>query len=179
MPLCLHHPLPQAPTCQRCFDMCKDQLNCLSIHSRFYHTTITNRKSPSLTPCCCTSGRTWPTLGWTWQKTHQSQSSPTITVLKENVSRWQAFLNSIFFHKIQCMYQVHKLQCRRTCDFKNFNFKKKNLALFRWLFGYVYIFSKRAMNWGWNNEDKTYMWISNNKAILAIYNGNICCSNWM
>ena len=32
------------------------------------------------------------------------------------------------------MSKVHKLQCRRTCDFKKFDFKQKNLALFRWPF---------------------------------------------
>jgi len=82
--------LCQAPTCQTCFDMCKDQLNCLSIHSRqdvaYFGVDMTkDPPEPKLTYYHCVEG--------------------------------------------ECI-KVHKLQCRRTCDFKKFNFKKKNLALF-------------------------------------------------
>ena len=57
--------------------------------------------------------------------------------LKESLTDlFLSFMKSYTFELIRLaptieMSKVHKLQCRRTCDFKKFDFKQKNLALFR------------------------------------------------
>jgi len=83
--------LCQAPLCQTCFDMCQEQLNCLSMHSRqdvaYFGVDMTkDPPEPKLTYYNCVQG--------------------------------------------ECI-KVHKLQCRRTCDFRQFDFNHANLALFQ------------------------------------------------
>ena len=56
--------------------------------------------------------------------------------LKESITDlFPSFVKSNIFVKNSIsrteMSKVHKLHCRRTCDFKKFDFKGKNLALFR------------------------------------------------
>lgn len=81
--------LCQGATCQTCKDMCEDQLNCLSMHSRqdvaYFGVDMTkDPPEPKLTYYNCAQG--------------------------------------------ECI-KVHKLHCRRTCDFKEFDFDHKNLVL--------------------------------------------------
>lgn len=80
----------EAPHCQTCYGMCKDQLHCLSMHSRqdvaYFGVDMTKEPpEPKLTYYNCVHG--------------------------------------------ECI-KVHKLQCRRTCDFKKFDFEHQNLILF-------------------------------------------------
>jgi hypothetical protein len=82
--------LCKEPLCQTCFDMCNDQLHCLSMHSRqdvaYVGVDLTRKPpEPKLTYYICEEG--------------------------------------------DCR-KVENLKCERVCDFKEFDFKDKNMVLF-------------------------------------------------
>jgi len=82
--------LCKAPRCQTCFDMCNDQLNCLSMHSR------------------------------------QDVAYFGVDMTKEPPEKKLTYYNCV---QGECV-AVHSLKCRRNCDYKEFDFAKKNLVLF-------------------------------------------------